>query len=801
VKTRRQWIWPIGLVLLVVAVAVVVFVLYRTPNRDSVAELVGALAALTAVAGSVAAGLLTRMRRNKAPSFLSLDHAADALAEQVRQQWKLATRRHGLISVRWEWCPGVTGPVTAAVGGAGGTPFPPLPGMAVTPAEKLRDGTIEDLFDVYGGLASGRLVILGKPGAGKSNAAIRLLLDVLAHRATFENPTERARVPVPVLFTLHGWDPNSERLADWLAARLARDYALVRAREYGPDAAARLINDDYLAVILDGLDEIAEELRPAALQALDEQANFRLVLVTRSKEMANAVSKGHLREAAALELCPLEAKQAADYLASAQLHPAPPGPWQRLVEYLRADPDSVLAQALDTPLMVSLVRDTYRPNDPVDELTVSECSANPECSANRKCFPEREIIEDHLLDRLLTAAYNPRPGHPAPTYTPDQTRQWLGNLARRMNDDDTRDLAWWQIPHWVPAWRRVAATVCAYVFVVGLVLASLVVLARVLVSTLGLPFSIKLEGGVIVTIVSKLGLALTIGPIIGLMSALGEKDFRYLRWLQRSKTENIRENLTAGLLYGFTFGLAGGLVIGFEENLMDAIVYGLEAGLVVGLAVGLVGTFGERPPRHLDRPRWRKTDIPINLALVLGTGLMAGLVYGLIAGHGFRDGSVFGLATALLTLVVTLLVTGPSAEATAPIDPCSSWRWNRRLGFFMGLLTALIYGLGEVFFHGLQESLVVGLFEALAVGIAVGLIFPATWQYAFASTQLWRKRETPADLLGFLEDARDRQILRTVGQVYQFRHAQLQDLLAKPVGASGYACHDRVSRYPAKITP
>jgi hypothetical protein len=30
----------------------------------------------------------------------------------------------------------------------------------------------------------------------------------------------------------------------------------------------------------------------------------------------------------------------------------------------------------------------------------------------------------------------------------------------------------------------------------------------------------------------------------------------------------------------------------------------------------------------------------------------------------------------------------------------------------------------------------------------------------------------------FLEDARERGVLRTVGPVYQFRHARLQDLLA-----------------------
>jgi hypothetical protein len=39
-----------------------------------------------------------------------------------------------------------------------------------------------------------------------------------------------------------------------------------------------LIEGGHLAVILDGLAEIPQALRPEALRALDQQATFRLVL-------------------------------------------------------------------------------------------------------------------------------------------------------------------------------------------------------------------------------------------------------------------------------------------------------------------------------------------------------------------------------------------------------------------------------------------------------------------------------------------------------------------------------------------
>ncbi|MGH3868629.1 MAG: hypothetical protein ACRDQ4_21420 [Pseudonocardiaceae bacterium] len=195
-----------------------------------------------------------------------------------------------------------------------------------------------------------------------------------------------------MLFTLHGWDPHSEPLAGWLADRLTRDYAFLRAREYGRDAAARLISGDYIAVILDG------------------------------------------------------------------------------------------------------------------------------------------------LDGVLPAAYTHRLGHQPPAYTLDQAQRWLGHLAHHMNAEGTRDLAWWQIPRWVPAWPRVLATVVACELVVGLVIGSGVGFTRAVVSEFGLTFTIGSErSGFTGTLVSKLGLALTIGLVIGFMGAFGERPLASAQLWRRGK--------------------------------------------------------------------------------------------------------------------------------------------------------------------------------------------------------------------------------------------------------------------------
>ncbi len=59
-------------------------------------------------------------------------------------------------------------------------------------------------------------------------------------------------------------------------------------------------------MILDGLDEIPQDLRPTVLRALSQQATFRLVLLTRSAEMAEARSPALLQGAVVIELQDLD---------------------------------------------------------------------------------------------------------------------------------------------------------------------------------------------------------------------------------------------------------------------------------------------------------------------------------------------------------------------------------------------------------------------------------------------------------------------------------------------------------------
>jgi hypothetical protein len=714
---------PVTLIAVFVAiVGAVLWAVWRSPHRDDLSTF-GAFAAAVVVPAVSLCVYVANFRKLSNSGRVS-DELADSLAQSVANQWGDAARNRRLqppIPLRWKASSrSVGGPLAAAVGSQ---QFPPLPGLPPTTQEQLLNGRIEDLHAVYGGLGSGRLVIIGSPGSGKSGTAVLLILAALQYRLGLAG-AERARVPVPVMFTLHGWDSSGQLFKDWLVERLRQTYQLFEGRG-GAVQAAALVTSNRIAVILDGFDEIPEELRPVVLQALSDQAGFRLVVLGRSDETAAAAKKEFLSGAVALELQDVDTETAADYLTNVQRDPPPAG-WAELTGHLRNAPDSSIAKALSIPLTLTLVRDTYREGDDVREL-LDFCAASP------NVLPAD--IEDHLLDRVVPAAYKPRPGEQR-GYDLPVAEHALTLIAQRMNREGTRDLAWWQIPAWTSRIPRFIATA---------------LLAGSMFGLLAMTFAEPSQ-------------ALLVGIYTGFVCGFIAVRDRRIPWIARKQWRELLEpkllwsSLGAGFLFSVVQWLISGPVIGLTTGFLAALLYWIFEGY--GRTSSMPG--GKNTSPLTPRESWRRERI-------------FGLILGLAAVF------VFGAFFALLVVIPGKSKVpgnyGVSYAGSAYGGPFGHFM-EHYLSHFEGYFQTRILRVPGTFHWSKDALLLDALLIALVAGLCITLWLSRVWTVwcSFALLALlWR---TPTSLLKFLDDACERDVLRTIGPVYQFRHARLQDRLA-----------------------
>lgn len=291
-------------------------------------------------------------------------------------------------------------------------------------------GRIGAITEVYAKVPSGRLVVLGDAGAGKSVLALRFAVERLRRIA----PDDPA---VPVLLPLASWDPASRDLKTWAAERLINDHpALAALTISGERLAGELLRTGRLLPVLDGFDEIRPDARAEALRrlrtALGREDRFLLTSRVDEYEAAVEETDAVLPATAAVRLEPLDLEELADHLRltvrKGSGGPATSTKWDPVFAQLRARGNGRQEQALrgvlSTPLMTGLARTAY-----------SETALDPAELLDAGRFPTREAIEDHLLDQLV----------PAVTDRPEQTTRWLTFLARRLEALETQDLAWWRL--------------------------------------------------------------------------------------------------------------------------------------------------------------------------------------------------------------------------------------------------------------------------------------------------------------------------------------------------------------------
>jgi hypothetical protein len=658
--------------------------------------------------------------------------------------------------------------------------------------------------EVYARLPHGRLVLIGRPGAGKTGAMILLLLAALDRRGSL-GADQRARVPVPVWLTLGGWNPAATPLREWAAGMMNRDYPALRAPDYGSEAAGQLVRSGRVALFLDGLDEMPAGMRPLALKRIvEETRDLRVVITSRRPEYRRAVQAVRPENTAVIELRPVRPETAAAYLLHGQDGDSRQR-WQQVGAYLRSNPASAAARALNNPLTLSLARDAYTTGDPVVLTDPGR-------------FSTTDAISEHLIDQFLVTAY------PSEDERAHAVR-WLAWIASHMGASP--DLQWWDIPRWVPRWKlRLARGLTT-----GLATGLLVTIAAWLTYGHTRGLTAAFAGGLKFGIAAGTGSGLIAGLVTRLTArppaTAGMRVPLVKRWTVRAALAGLAVSLA---LSAFA-GIYSGFVLFAGTVLYTAPLFAYVAVLSVPLVRRLTrrAVPSARVPL-LERPlaRMISAGLALGSAVGLGAWLIAGPGAGIRGGiSGFATGIPYGIALSLWGKRGFGLAGAP--QALTPRWPRRPWLaplWLPLFPLLMPLLlnnwavpiadspsatalgsyladrrTSAIYASAYALALGTATGLVAGLAARLfgndevtgqlALGFGWGLVAGISiWITAWLTagqvplvnlTQLVLnpQRTGRVHFAQILEDAFDRQVMRQAGVVYQFRHAALQAHLAR----------------------
>jgi hypothetical protein len=561
---------------------------------------------------------------------LDLARVADQLAVAVGEQWQAEASVRRLndpypLPVSWDAAgPSLTDAwdlLVKLAGSGAGWPAPPPPGTWAAGPEGLA-GSGGELVEVLARVPTGRLVVLGEPGSGKTMLMVRLVLDLLARRP--------GGGPVPVLVSVASWNPADpgQDLRGWLAERLVTDYpALAAAPPTGSDErthAAALLAAGLITPILDGLDEIPDKARGPAVSKINDmlRPGEPLVVTCRSQQYQEAIRPEGgpavtLRGAAAVQLLPLVADDVRGYLCDDAAGPAARSRWEPVFKVLGTAAPA--GQALGTPLMVALARAIYNPRP--GELAGDLRDPGELCKPD---LADRAAVESVLFDAFIPSAYRQLT---AGRWKAQDAQKWLvflaGHLERKMAGPD---LAWWQLPR---AARGIG-------FGLGLVAGLWVGLGTGLVAGLGLGLAAGFGFG--------FGFGIAIGLSVGL-EAEPDKPSRGMR-LE-----------AAGVVGGLGAGLVVGLGVGLGAGLAGGLAAGLGAGLVAGLGVGLASSPSDpataaSPRTLLARDRQAAILFMLGGVLVLGLAVVVVVVVRAGAGRGVVAGAVIGVDAGLLFVLL-----------------------------------------------------------------------------------------------------------------------------------------------------
>lgn len=279
-----------------------------------------------------------------------------------------------------------------------------------------------------------------------------------------------------------------------------------------------------------------------------------------------------------------------------------------------------------------------------------------------------------------------------------------------------------------------------------------------------------------------------------LAEAMRHHEVREIAWWELSRLAPRRLRILIGLVGGLISGGSAGLGVGVFTGHVVGRYVGQQAGAVTGWVAGVL--VGAVLLVAMGRASASSTPKPSDLHFgVTGRGravLVSGLVVGLVGGGaGLLLGGVRGAVLAVLAclpIAFAYALAAPDATEEA-VEPRRLLEQDRRVALIFGVVYALATGL----VGGFGIDPLFGVVLGVVCGLAGGLLYGPVWAFSLEEgkagviswmhlcfVRLWLapQGKLPWRVMAFLEEARNRNVLRQAGAVYQFRHASLQDALA-----------------------
>jgi hypothetical protein len=678
------------------------------------------------------------------PAETKARHQLGQLREMVRRQWIAGGRagaRDATSAIELD---------TEAVADAVYQPWMEV-GLPRAPAA-LPTVTREPVINIFD-QANRALLVLGAAGSGKSFAMFHLA-GSLVWRSE-RDPAE----PVPVIFQLASWSGISGSgigFCDWLVGELLHKYRV-------PAKTGRhFLEEQRLAILLDGLDEVADPRRRACVAAINgflRETGAAGGIAVSSRLDEYMAQPERLTFGGAVRLAPLSGEQV-DAVLVAGGH---------RVDGLRVAiaRSPALTELASSPLFLTTMMTAYE-NETEAAVLAGQRDRAPDVGA-------RNVLAGYVDHKLAGRAGVLR------GTTNDRIAGFLGCIARRLLADGERVVRTEALqPSWLSGGRGLLAYVLLSRAAIGVALALFEVLHLSVFKFSGSPLLQWLPAGwgfVPATVLLGAALGVTVGavdhvrlraasarPPDSVVHTVGKVGVYWVLFCAFAKLLGVSiQLLPLGALWAVIFALRG-RAIGPRNDV--APVTGLGWSWRRGLRGGALGLFVGGAAWGVWSLVWRSVWLSGLLFNTVGPAFLA--IFGLVVGgfvrtvgdsatlgRGLRPtlrvalkgGAVAAAAAFIISLVPSIVASVLLAVRAKGADV-----WPRAHVVLWALA-----GIAAIGLHG-------GMLAALWYGLADAL------QHTELRVVLWLGGVMPLRLTRFLDGCARLVLLQRAGGGYQFLH-------------------------------